>query len=172
MPTTRGGEDPDRRSGPRWTAGTARRTTTLRAVAPLPARVRAFVESGPLAHCVTINRDGSPQVSAVWVALDGDDLLMAHLRESAKVRNLRRDPRVALSFESPERNAVGMQHNLVLHGTAEVTEGGAPELLQRMARVYVGPDAVFPGMPDPPPGFVARIRVDRVGGAGPWHDPE
>lgn len=135
---------------------------------PLPDSARTLVESGRLAHCVTINPDGGPQVSAVWVGLDGDEIVMAHLHESRKVRNLRRDPRVALSLDSDERNAIGMQHNLLVHGTAAVTEGGAPELLRRLAKVYAGPDAEFPLPPEPPPGYVVRITVDRVGGFGPW----
>ena len=132
----------------------------------LPESARELIESGRLAHCVTLNRDGSPQVSAVWVGLDGDDLVTAHLYEHLKVRNLRRDPRIVLSFESEERNELGMQHSLVVHGTATVTEGGAPELLRRLGVVYTGGE--FPLPPDPPPGYVLRISVDRVTGIGPW----
>jgi hypothetical protein len=51
---------------------------------------------------------------------------------------------------------------------SHVTEGGAAELLQRLAHVYIGPDAVFPAMPNPPAGDVTRIRIDRVRGIGPW----
>ena len=61
-----------------------------------------------------------------------------------------------------------MQHYLVVHGRARVTEGGAPELLQKLARTYIGPDAVFPPMPNPPPGCVMHITVERLGGLGPW----
>jgi hypothetical protein len=56
----------------------------------------------------------------------------------------------------------------VLYGRARVTEGGAPELLQRLARTYLGPDVKFPPMPNPPPGFVTRISIERIGGIGPW----
>ena len=61
-----------------------------------------------------------------------------------------------------------MQHYLVVHGRARVTGGGAPELLQQLARTYVGPDVVFPPMPNPPPGYVMHIAVERLGGIGPW----
>jgi hypothetical protein len=63
-----------------------------------------------------------------------------------------------------------MRNYVVLYGRGRITDGGAPELLQRLARVYVGPDVLFPPMPDPPPGFVTRITVDRVAGLGPWGD--
>ena len=52
-------------------------------------------------------------------------------------------------------------------GHARVTEGGAAEILAELARTYLGPDVVFPPMPNPPPGFVVRITVDRVSGIGP-----
>jgi hypothetical protein len=75
---------------------------------------------------------------------------------------------VALSIEAKGTNELGLQEYLVVHGRGRIQEGGAPELLQRLARTYIGPDAVFPPMPDPPPGFVTRITVERLGGVGPW----
>ena len=134
----------------------------------LPDSARELLTSGALVHCTTLNADGSPQVSAVWVGLDGDEVLMAHIPRNAKVRNLQRDPRVVLSLQAEDRNEIGMQHYLLVHGTARVTEGGAAALLQRLAEVYGGPGTIFPLPPDPPPGFVVRIRVDRIGGFGPW----
>jgi PPOX class probable F420-dependent enzyme len=141
---------------------------TVRRVVSLPESARALIKAGRLAHCATINHDGSPHLSAVWIGLDGDEIVMAHLPEHRKVRNLRRDPRICLSLDSEERNAIGMQYNLVIHGRATVIEGGAPELLQRLVKVYAGPEAEFPLPPDPPPGFVVRIAVERIGGVGPW----
>ena len=130
---------------------------------------RQLIASGALAHLVTINDDGSPQVSVVWVGLDGDELVSGHLDgRQRKLQNLRRDPRVTVSFEGPGANAVGMRDYLVVHGLARITEGGAPELLHRLAQTYVGPGTVFPPMPDPPPGFVSHITITRVGGSGPW----
>ena len=135
----------------------------------LNAHARELIASGALAHLVTINEDGSPQVAVVWVGLDGDELVAAHLDgRQRKLRNLRRDPRVVISFEGTGDNGIGMRDHLVVHGTARVTEGGAPELLQKLAHTYIGPDANFPPMPNPPPGYIARITVDRIAGAGPW----
>jgi len=126
------------------------------------------LESDRLAHLVTLNPDGSPQVSCVWVGLEGDEIVSGHLGTRQKVRNVERDPRVALSIEAKGTNELGLQEYLVVHGRGRIQEGGAPELLQRLARTYIGPDAVFPPMPDPPPGFVTRITVERLGGVGPW----
>ena len=127
-----------------------------------------MLESDRLAHFVTLNPDGSPQVTCVWVGLEGDEIVSGHLAKQQKVRNIERDPRVALSIEAKGTNELGLQEYLVVHGRARIQEGGAPELLQKLARTYIGPDAVFPPMPDPPPGFVTRITVERLGGVGPW----
>ena len=135
----------------------------------LPDAARALIESGSLAHLVTLNPDGSPQVTCVWVGLDGDEIVSGHLRgDQRKLENVRRDPQVVLSLEGTEIQPPGLQQYLVLYGKARVTEGGAPQLLQRLAHVYLGPDVKFPPMDDPPPGHVLRIDVERVGGVGPW----
>jgi hypothetical protein len=104
----------------------------------------------------------------VWVGLEGDEVVSGHLGAWQKVRNIERDPRVALSIEAKGTNELGLQEYLVVHGRARIQEGGAPELLQRLAYTYIGPGVAFPPMPDPPPGFVTRITVERLGGVGPW----
>lgn len=138
-------------------------------MAPLPAEARELIESAALAHLVTLNPDGSPQVTCIWVGLDGDELVSGHLSgEQRKLRNVRRDPRVVVSLEGTRIHPPGLKEYLVLRGRARLEEGGAPELLQRLAHVYLGPDVVFPSMDDPPPGYTMRIAVERVGGVGPW----
>lgn len=137
----------------------------------LPEAARGLLESDAVAHVVTLDEDGGPQVTAAWVGLEGDEIVLATLPDQRKLRNLRRDPRIALSIPSITRNAWGLLEYLVVYGTARVTEGGAPEILQRLAHTYLGPDVVFPAMPDPPPGFVTRITAERLGGVGPWNPP-
>jgi PPOX class probable F420-dependent enzyme len=138
-------------------------------MAGLPAEARELIESGALGHLVTLSSDGSPQLSCIWVGLDGDELVSGHLSaEQQKLRNVRRDPRVSLSFEGTRVHPPGLKEYLVVHGRARVEEGGAPELLQRLAHVYLGPEVTFPPMDDPPPGFTMRTAVDRIGGVGPW----
>jgi PPOX class probable F420-dependent enzyme len=134
----------------------------------LPGSARAVLDSPALGHLVTLNPDGSPQVTVVWVGLDGDEIVAAHLPEHRKVRNIRNDSRVALSIETSARNAMGLNEYLVVYGTARITEGGAAELLQQLAHTYIGPEARFPPMDNPPPGYITHISVDRVAGAGPW----
>jgi PPOX class probable F420-dependent enzyme len=135
----------------------------------LPDSARLFVESGRLAHLVTLNPDGSPQVSCVWVGLDAGEIVSGHLSAGQqKLQNVRRDPRVTISIEGTELQPPGLMQYLVVHGRARITEGGAPELLQELAHRYLGPDVTFPPMPDPPPGYVMRTTVERIGGVGPW----
>jgi PPOX class probable F420-dependent enzyme len=131
--------------------------------------VKQLIRSGAVGHLVTLNPDGSPQLTCVWVGLEGDDLLTAHLNpRQQKVRNVARDPRVVVSFQGTEVQPPGLKQYAVVHGTAAVEEGGAPGLLQELARVYLGPEVRFPPMDDPPPGVRLRITVERVGGIGPW----
>jgi len=131
---------------------------------------RELIGNGVDATLVTLNPDGSPQVSLVWVGLrstpDGDELVTAHLAEHKKVRNVRRDPRVAVTIVSTEDAGKAMRPYLAINGTARIEEGGAPELLKELAQTLSDPN-VFP--PDgAPPGFVTHIRIDKVGGVGPW----
>jgi PPOX class probable F420-dependent enzyme len=131
--------------------------------------VKELIRSGALGHLVTTNPDGSAQVTCVWVGIDGDDLLTAHLNpRQRKVENIARDPRVVLSFEGTELQPPGLRQYAVVQGSATVEQGGAAELLQELAHVYLGPEVRFPPMDDPPPGVRLRIKVERVGGIGPW----
>ena len=129
---------------------------------------REVIESGALAHLATIDPDGCPQVSCVWVGIEDGEIVFASLGPRRKLDNIARDPRVALSIEGTEFSAMGLKQYLVVHGTARIEEGGGPELLQRLAHTYLGADVKFPPMDDPPPGVVVRIRPERLGGVGPW----
>ena len=135
----------------------------------LPAGLADLIRSGALGHLVTTNPDGTPQVTCVWVGVDGDTLQTAHLNANQrKVHNVRANPRVVISFEGSEIQPPGLKHYAVVHGSATIEEGGAAELLQELAHVYLGPEVKFPPMDNPPPGVRLRITVDRVGGVGPW----
>ena len=144
-------------------------TTVATGAVVLPDAARVLLDSDALGHVVTLDPDGSPHVSGVWIGLDGDDVLFASMYRWRKIRNLQRDPRVSVSVESPDRHATGLQEYLTLRGRATVTAGGAYDLLHRLAQTYLGPGAAFP--PDhlrAEPGFVARIHLAAVAGIGPW----
>jgi PPOX class probable F420-dependent enzyme len=133
----------------------------------LPRELRDLIESGPLAHLSTVNADGSPQVTVVWIGLDGDDIVSGHMALHKKLRNIERDPRVVLSFLAPRNPAVVLNEYAVLHARAAVEPSdGAWDLLNRLTKVYMAPDAEFPAPTGP--GYIARYSVERIGGVGPW----
>ena len=128
----------------------------------------ALIGSAAVATVVTLDADGTPHISAAWIGLEDGELVFGTLPDQRKLRNLRRDPRIAVTLQGERINQWGLREYLVIDGTARVTDGGAPELLQRLAWTYLGPDVVFPAMPNPPPGFVTRVTIERVSGIGPW----
>ncbi len=133
----------------------------------LPRELIELVEAGPLAHLSTINADGSPQVSVIWIGLDGDDLVSGHLSRYAKIRNIERDPRTVLSFDAPRQPGVFLNPYAALHTRAAVEPSDDTwDLLNRLAKVYIAPDAEFPAPRGP--GYTVRYRVERITGVGPW----
>jgi PPOX class probable F420-dependent enzyme len=129
--------------------------------------LRELIESGPLAHLTTINADGGPQVTVIWIGLDGETIVSGHMHQGLKVRNVERDPRVAFSFTAPAAPGTFLNPYAVLRARATVTEGGAWDLLNRLAKVYMGPGTEFPA-PRKEGGYVVRYEVERVSGVGPW----
>jgi len=131
---------------------------------------RALIGDGADATLVTLNPDGSPQVSVVWVALestpDGDELVSAHLSEYQKTRNIRRDGRVAVTIVGPTPPGQQAPY-LSVSGTARIVEGGAPELLTTLAEAMLGSSEHFPPK-GATGGLLTRIRIEKVGGHGPW----
>jgi PPOX class probable F420-dependent enzyme len=128
--------------------------------------VRQAITAGHNAHLVTLNADGSPQVSLVWVGLDGDEVVCAHLSSWKKVRNVQKDGRVALSIETGGKTG-NLENYLVIAGHAHITEGGAPELLHKLALVYLGAETQYPPV-GAPAGYITHIKVESVYGVGPW----
>ena len=127
-----------------------------------------LLRSDAVATLATLNPDGSPHLSMAWVDFEDGEVVIGSITDQPKLRNIRRDPRVSLTIQTSRTNEAGLLEYLVITGTARITEGGGADLLQRLARTYLGPDVVFPAMPDPPPGVVTRIRIDRISGIGPW----
>ncbi len=136
----------------------------------ITAPAQALLGSDAVAHCWTRNRDGSPQVSVVWVIAQGDEILFGTDAKSQKAKNLARDPQVILSIEDTERNDRGFQRHLVIRGTASVEPGPDPELLDRMASKYAGLDRHPLSLRDSPSCVMVRVTVDRISGVGPWID--
>jgi PPOX class probable F420-dependent enzyme len=129
-----------------------------------------LIESGPMAHLSTINPDGSPQVTVIWIGLDGDEVVSGHMSHRKKLRNIERDPRVVLSFDGPRDHEAFLNPYAVLHARAAVEPSDdAWDLLNRLAKVYTSPDSEFPGAKGP--GYIARYAIERISGVGPWVAP-
>src|SRR5262249_30337801 len=84
-----------------------RYTPLERKTMTIPESVRNLISTGPLAHVTTLNSDGSPQVTVVWVGIEDYEIVSGHLHLHHKLKNIHRDPRVALSIQSLSKNAIG-----------------------------------------------------------------
>jgi PPOX class probable F420-dependent enzyme len=133
----------------------------------LPRELRDLVLSGLMVHLSTINANGSPQVTVIWLGLDSDELVSGHMRQHLKLRNIERDPRVVLSFDAPRVPGIFLDEYAVLRARARVEPSEHTwDLLDRLAKVYMAPDATFP-VPRAP-GYIVCYEVERVSGIGPW----
>jgi PPOX class probable F420-dependent enzyme len=133
----------------------------------VPAELGRLIEAGPLAHLTTINSDGSPQVSVIWIGRDGDQLVSGHMSRYRKLRNIERDPRVVLSFDAPREPGVFLNPYAVLHARGVVEESDQTwDLLNRLTKVYLSPGAEFPAPRGP--GYIVRYTIERITGVGPW----
>jgi PPOX class probable F420-dependent enzyme len=140
----------------------------------MPESIRELIAKAPFAHLTTLNSMGDPQVTVVWVGIENEEFVIGHLHLPTyqKVKNIRRDPRVALSLLSDTTNAQKLREYLVVYGNARVTEGGAFDLLERLGRLYLGPSADFPpAAMRNIRGYITRITPARFAGIGPWVVP-
>jgi PPOX class probable F420-dependent enzyme len=136
----------------------------------IPQSVREFLGTGPLAHVVTLAPDGTPHVSLAWAGFEGDELVFASFfPDQHKIRNLRRDPRVTLSFQANEHSGEGLHPYVVVRGRARISEGGALAVMDRLAEAYLGPGQRYP-MRDLPSGAVMHVTVEKIYGVGPWRE--
>jgi PPOX class probable F420-dependent enzyme len=134
----------------------------------LSTELRAMIESGPLAHLTTINEDGSAQVTGIWIGLDGDDVVSGHMSHKRLVQNIERDSRTVLSFSAPKEPGAFLIPYAILRASASAAGPSeeAWELLNRLAKVYMAPDAEFPAPKGP--GYLMRYKIERISGVGPW----
>jgi PPOX class probable F420-dependent enzyme len=137
----------------------------------IPDTVRDFLATGPHGHVVTLDPDGTPHVTLAWVGVEGDQLVWASFFDQHKLDSLRRDPRITISFQANEHEGKGLHPYLVAQGRARISDGGALEVMDRLAEAYIRPGARFPQR-DFPDGFVIRVDVLRFYGVGPWMEPE
>ncbi|MFI1912286.1 pyridoxamine 5'-phosphate oxidase family protein [Nocardia sp. NPDC020380] len=136
----------------------------------MPAKAVDAINGGLLAHLVTIDPDGSPYVRCVWTYAEVDSLMIGSMSlDKRYIRNLQRDPRVSISYESGVIDDHGLAEYLVAEGHAEVLgDGGGRVLLNRLGAAYIGPDADFLADPAVGEGHRIRVRLTKVTGVGAW----
>ncbi len=125
----------------------------------IPDDVRALLSEPIFFHVATINANGSPQMSVVWMDIDDDLIRFSTAEGRAKPRNLRRDPRIAISFSPPDNP----YRNIIINGRAVEIEQRGMDLIDHMARKYLGEDRY----PWAQPGDVrvdVAVEVDRISG--------
>ncbi len=132
----------------------------------LPQSVRKILQDKAYGHVVTFNADRKPQLTMVWMDVEGDEVLFNTADGRLKPKNLRRDPRVIVSVQ--DRN--DPQSYLVFHGRASVTESGADEQIDTLAQRFLGVDK-YPFRRPGEKRLVVRVKVDRIGGYGPKMQP-
>ncbi len=132
----------------------------------LPQSVKKVLGDKAYGHVVTFRPDGKPQVTMVWMDVEGDEALFNTAEGRVKPQNLRRDPRVIVSVQ--DRN--DPQSYLVLHGKATITEPGADAHIDKLAKRFLGADK-YPFRRPGEKRLIVRIKVDRIGGYGPKMQP-
>jgi len=131
-------------------------------MATLSPGVRALFEGKNFGHLATIMSDGSPQVSAVWVDIEGDNILVNTAEGRIKPRNVRRDPRVAISIYNQD---VPYQSAAIQGEVIEVRTEGALENIHKLAKKYMGLDE-YPNLQPGEQRLLFVIRADQVAAMG------
>ena len=121
----------------------------------LPETVRRLLDSTTFAVVTTINADGSPQSTVIWLKRDGDDVLFSTIRGRRKTRNMERDPRVSVCAYDP----ANPYFYFTVEGTVTLVEEGGDELIDELSWKYDGKPFT------PTPGgvrVVCRLTADHL----------
>jgi PPOX class probable F420-dependent enzyme len=124
----------------------------------LPDAVRALVDGKNFATVATIDPDGSPQTSVIWIGLDDGDLVFSATEDRRKVRNLRRDPRVSVSITDAENPYRHTQ----LRGTVTLTPDPGKTLPKTLSHKYLAEDPPAEGADVER--VIVRLRVEKIAG--------
>jgi PPOX class probable F420-dependent enzyme len=138
--------------GVRW------RARTLRPMVEIPEAAAHLFENKDFAHVSTLNKNGSPQVSAVWIALEDDLVVFNTTRGYLKARNMERDGRVSISIIGQENP----YETLVIQGTVvEMTADDADPHMDALTKRYMGIDE-YPYRSPGEERLIVRIRPEKV----------
>lgn len=111
----------------------------------IPENYKDLFEKKAFANLATVNADGTPQVTPVWVDYDGDYVLVNSARGRRKDKNMERNRAVALSIQDPDNPYRYLE---VRGSVAEITEENADKHIDKMAKKYIGQDKYPWSKPD------------------------
>jgi PPOX class probable F420-dependent enzyme len=132
----------------------------------LPQSVKKLLQDKAYGHVVTFNLQGTPQLTMVWMDVDGDEVLFNTAEGRKKLRNLRRDPRITVSVQDRH----DPQAYAVFDGKARITETGADDHIDKLAKRFLNADK-YPFRQPGEKRLIVRISVDRISGFGPRMQP-
>jgi PPOX class probable F420-dependent enzyme len=132
----------------------------------LPQSVKRLLQDKAYGHVVTFNAEGRPQLTMVWMDVDGDEVLFNTAEGRKKPQNLRHDPRIIVSVQ--DRN--DPQAHAVFYGKARVTDAGADAQIDKLAKRFLNADK-YPFRQPGEKRLIVRISVDRISGFGPGMQP-
>jgi PPOX class probable F420-dependent enzyme len=132
-------------------------------MAAIPDEAKHLFENKEMAHVATLNSDGSPQVSAVWIALDGDLITFNTAEGRLKPKNLRRDGRVAISIAGEENP----YENVIIQGkVTDMTNDGADDDIDALAKRYLDADS-YPFRQEGEERVIVKIEPEKVNHTNP-----
>jgi hypothetical protein len=128
----------------------------------LPEDLKAVIEGRNFAHLVTLDPDGTPQASAMWITREGDQIVFNTAQGRRKWRNMNRDPRVAISISPADKP----YENWSIQGqVAEMRTSDGVAVIDRMAQKYIGREK-YPWLTPDMVRVTVIVDVERIAGSG------
>jgi hypothetical protein len=128
----------------------------------LPEDLKAVIDARNFAHLVTLDPDGTPQASAMWITREGDQIVFNTAQGRRKWRNMNRDPRVAISISPADKP----YENWSIQGqVAEMRTSDGVAVIDRMAQKYIGREK-YPWLTPDMVRVTVIVDVERIAGSG------
>ena len=134
----------------------------LENVMNLPDDVLSLLRQPSTCYVATINPDGSPQLTQTWVDTDGEHVVINTVQGFVKLRNIARDPRVAVAFDNPTNR---FRYKQVQGRVVETTTEGGAEHIEALSRKYLGQPYAWHGGRDQVR-VIVKIEADKISGPG------
>jgi len=122
----------------------------------LPDEAKKLLDRPEFATVATLEPDGRPHLSVVWMGRDGDDILFSTIRGRRKTGNLERDPRVTVLMY-PQDDPYSY---LEVRGTADLVDDPQKAYIDEMSQKYLGKP--YPWHSDAEQRVIVRVRPDKV----------